>query len=176
MKRVLGLLALGALTPMLQGVAADVLSVRWCPDLGLLLVVAIALCWRNAAGGVALAAVLGYATDLLSGSLFGQHALLRVFAFGAARFGSRHLNLRGALPRAIFVALLTVANALLLGVTSNFFAAGTGAGLVPTGDLLPHALMNALFAPLAVYVTERVVALLGDDDSSRRLLLIETGR
>jgi rod shape-determining protein MreD len=169
----LAFVLLGALTLMLQGVAASVLPTRFCPDLGFLLVIAVGLCWRSTTGGLLLAALLGYLTDLLSGSLLGQHMLLRIAAFVAARFASRHLNLRGPRPQAVFVAALTVANALGLVVLTAFFAPAVGLGPVALGDLLPHALVNALFAPGVAMVTQRLVSRLGDDPGAQRLLPLE---
>ena len=124
-KRVLGLLGLGAVALTLQGAVASFLPARFCPDLGFLLVVALGLCWRSAVGGVCVAGAIGYTTDLLSGSLLGQHALLRLAAYAVARFGNRHLNLRGALPQAVFVAVLTCANAFAMALLTSFFSPGT---------------------------------------------------
>jgi rod shape-determining protein MreD len=176
-KRVLGLLALAAVALSLQGAVASFVPARFCPDLGFLLVVALGLVWRSAVGGICVAAVIGFATDLLSGALLGQHALLRLAAWATARFGSRHLNLRGPLPQAAFVAALSVANALALALLSSFFSPGSGAGIFALREVLPQALVNALFAPLVAWVAERAVARLGDEDPGQRLLpLASRGR
>ena len=105
MKLFAGILGLGTLAAILQGVAGTFLAQRFVPDLGFLLAVALGLSWRGLAGGVALVAFLGYLTDLLSGSILGQHVILRMFVFAAARLGSRHLSLIGAMPRALFPTL-----------------------------------------------------------------------
>ena len=170
MKRVLGLLGLGVVALMLQGAVASFLPARFCPDLGFLLVVALGLCWRSVVGGVCVAGAIGYTTDLLSGSLLGQHALLRLAAYAVARFGNRHLNLRGALPQAVFVAVLTCANAFAMALLTSFFSPGTGVGMVALRELLPQAVANALFAPLIALVTARTVARLGDEDGGQRVL------
>ena len=174
MKPALGLLALGALAAMLQGAATAVVPARWFPDLGLLLVVAIALSWRSPVGGLLLAAVSGYAADLLSGSLLGQHALLRVLVYGAARLASRHLNLRSPLPQVTFVAGVSVANTLLLSALSAFFIAVPVAGSVAASALLIHAGINGVFAPFVSAGVARLVARLTDEDGGRRLLRLET--
>jgi rod shape-determining protein MreD len=176
-KRVLGLLGLGAAALAVQGAVATFLPARLLPDLGFLLVIALGLCWRSAVGGVCVSAMIGFATDLLSGSLLGQHALLRMVVYTAARLGSRHLNLRGALPQAVFVAALTVANAVGLAVLTSFFSPGAGVGIGALRELLPQALVNALFAPLVAHATARAVARLGDEDSGQRLLpMTQRGR
>ena len=173
----LGLLALGAGALTLQGAVASFVSARFCPDLGFLFVVALGLVWRSIVGGICVAAAVGFATDLLSGALLGQHALLRLAAWATSRFGSRHLNLRGPLPQAAFVAGLTAANAVALALLTSFFSPGSGAGIVALRELLPQALANALFAPLVAFVTERAVVRLGDEEAGQRLLpLASRGR
>lgn len=172
MRRVLGLTAVGLLAPVLQGTLAAFVPARFLPDLGFLFVVAIGLYWRSPAGGVLVAALLGFATDLLSGSLLGQHALLRIAAFGAARVFSRQLNLRGVLPQAIFVALLTAANALGIVALTAFFASDAGFAALLRG-LPAQAVANALCVPFVARLTQRVLELLGDEESGRRLLRLE---
>lgn len=173
MKRVLALLVVGTLAAMLQGAAARFVPARFCPDLGFLIAIAIGLCWRSTTGGLVVAASLGYVADLLSGSLLGQHALLRVLAFGAARLPSRNLNLRGPLPQAIFVAALTAANALAVGALTAFFWPGAGFGVAALGDLPTHACVNAVAAPFVTHATEGLLGRLGDEEAGRRLLRLE---
>lgn len=173
MKPVLVILVLGALAPMIQGVAGAVIPARFFPDLALLFTLALGLCWRGTGGGLLLAASLGYLTDLLSGALLGQHVLLRVLAFGAARLGARQLNLRGPLPLASFAFGLTLANALALGGLTEFFSSGLGGGLAAPADLWSQALINAVCAPFAVRGMEWLLARLSPDESGRRLLSLE---
>jgi rod shape-determining protein MreD len=170
------LLLIGALAVMVQGAAAGWMEQRAVPDLGLLIVVALGTRWRSLASGIVLAALIGYLADLMSGSLLGQHALLRMLAFAAARVGSRSLNLRGALPQAVFVGILTLLNALGVAVLTAFFAPDAGFGLASAGALLTHAGVNAVFAPLVALGTDRVLGLVSDDDAGRRLLRIEPRR
>jgi rod shape-determining protein MreD len=170
LKRVLALLAIGALAPMVQGAVGTFIPLHYLPDLGLLLVVGLGLCWRSTAGGLVLSATLGLIADLLSGSLFGQHMLLRIFAFGAARACSQKLNLRGVIPRAIFVSVLTVATTLGTGVLTSFFAAGPGVDGEMLRELVPHALINGAFAPLGVWFVERISSWFSDVDAGHQLL------
>lgn len=173
MKQGLVLLALGVVALMVQGVVTQVLPAYWVPDFGLLLVVAIALGLRGAASGVVLAALLGYTTDLLSGSLLGQHALLRMTAYGVARFGSARLNLRGPLPQALFVGFLSVAHALGLWGLFAFFVADTGSSLLTLRELLLHALVNGIAAPFVSQAIGALLDRLGDDDASQRPMRLE---
>jgi rod shape-determining protein MreD len=143
------------------------------PDLGFLIVIAIGLHWRSTAGGLVISAALGFVADLLSGSLLGEYALLRLLTFGVARSASRRLNLRGSLPQAIFVLFFTAVNALGIALLNTFFTSGGGFDMVALRDLLPHALVNALFAPLVSRIVEAVATSLGDDESGRRMLHLE---
>jgi rod shape-determining protein MreD len=167
------MLLIGFAAPMVQGAANTFIPARFTPELGFLIVIAVGLHWRSAAGGLVISAVLGFVADLLSGSLLGEQALLRLMAFGVARSASRHLNLRGSLPQAIFVLFFTAVNALGIGLLNTFFASGGGFDMVMLRDLLPHASINALFAPLVFRVVEAVATTLGDDEGGRRLLPLE---
>ncbi len=173
MKRIFALLAIGALAPMIQGAAGTFVPLRYCPDLGLLLVVGLGLCWRSTTGGVVLSAALGFIADLLSGSLLGQHTLLRIFAFGAARACSQQLNLRGAIPQAIFVVVLTVVTALGTGALTAFFDAGPGVDGEMLRELIPHALINGAFAPLGVWLIERISNWLNEIEGGHQLLQLQ---
>jgi rod shape-determining protein MreD len=163
MKRGLALVAVGILALGIQGGLATLLPRGYCPDLGLLAVLAIGLQWRGMASGMVIAAVLGYSADLLSGSLFGAHALLRILLFCCAYLARRQLNLRGAAPLAVFVAGMTVIYSLgLLGLTS-FFSAGEGLRWSEFGALLPQVVVNALTAPLVARGIDWLWDKLGDD-------------
>jgi len=170
LKRAFALLAIGALAPMIQGAIGAFIPLQYCPDLGLLLVVGLGLCWRSTAGGVVLSATLGFVADLLSGSLLGQHMLLRIFAFGAARACSRQLNLRGVIPRATFVAALSAASGLGTGALTAFFGVGPGVDAQLLRELLPHALINGAFAPLGVWLVERISNWLSEAEAGQQLL------
>jgi cell shape-determining protein MreD len=164
---------LGVLATMTQGALAAFLPPPWCPDLGLLVVVALGLYWQSVVGGFALATALGYVADLLSGTLLGQHALLRMMAYAAARVCGSHFNLRGPLPQMVFVAFLTLAHAVVLAGTTAFFVPQLGFKLPAVGALAAHALANALCAPLMTGLVGRLVSRLGSDDGGRRLLDLE---
>lgn len=171
MKRALVLAGLSLLALIVQASAGRVLAPQWCPDLGLLVVVGFGVALRSAATGVALAALVGYLSDLLSGSLLGQHMLLRMGAFAAARIGSRRLNLRGAAPLAIFAAALSVGHALGLGALVAFFASGAAPPWPPVGDFVAQALVNGLLAPLVAAGVTWVCQALGDEEGARLMRL-----
>ena len=171
MKRALALAVLSLLVLIVQASAGRVLAPQWCPDLGLLVVVGFGLSLRNAATGTALAALVGYLSDLLSGSLLGQHMLLRMGAFGAARIGSRRLNLRGPVPLAIFAAVLSAAHGLALWALVTFFASGSTPPWPPVGDFFAQALVSGLLAPLVAAGVAWACQLLGDEEGARLMRL-----
>jgi cell shape-determining protein MreD len=92
----------GLLTLLLQGALAMIIPPPWCPDLLLLAVISIGLRWWGLARGLVLAYLLGFAADILSGSLVGSHALLGMLAFMSAVLAGRQLNLKGTLSLAVF--------------------------------------------------------------------------
>ena len=171
MKRALVLAGLAFVALVVQAVAARVVPAQWCPDLGLLIVVGLGLALRSPATGVVLSAVVGYLSDLLSGSLLGQHMLLRMCAFGAARVGSRRLNLRGPVPLAIFTAALSAGHGLALWALVAFFASGTAPSPPPVVDFAAQALVNGLLAPLVAACVARLCQALGDEEGARLMRL-----
>jgi len=172
-KRAVALLAFGIAAILAQGVVNIFVPARFTPDLSLLVVVGVGLHWGGASGGAAIATLLGFSADLLSGSLFGEHALLRLLEFCAARFASRHLNLRGPIPQAVFVMVLTAANAFGVGLLNSFFTSRGGIDVVMLRYVVPHAFANALFAPLLSRLVERLIDFFGDEEGGRRLLRLE---
>jgi rod shape-determining protein MreD len=176
MRRAAALLVLGIGCLVLQGAAATVAPPPYCPDLALLVVLGMGLRWEGLPSGFGLAAALGYATDVLSGSLLGQHVLLRLFAFAGAHLGSRQLNLRGPLPLALFAAGVTVAYGIGLLALTRFFATPAAASWSWGIDLIQHALVNAIFAPWVSSAVERVSAWTGEDEAGRRPLRLDPRR
>jgi rod shape-determining protein MreD len=170
-KRALVLAGLSFVALVVQAAATRVVAAQWCPDLGLLIVVAFGLALRSPATGVVLAAVVGYLSDLLSGSLLGQHMLLRMFAFAAARVGSRRLNLRGPVPLAIFTAALSAGHGVALWALAAFFASGPAPALPPAGDFVAQAVVNGLLAPFVAAVVVRLCQALGDEEGARLMRL-----
>ncbi len=171
MKAPLALVLIGLVALFAQGVAALFVAPTWIPNLGLLLVVAGAIGLRSPASGVLVSGLLGYATDCLSGSLLGQHMLLSLGAFGAARVAATQLNLCGPIPQATFVAFLAGAHAGALWALSAFFGGSLGPPLLSFSELLTHALVSALAAPLVIELVVRTLAHLSGDDGQRTLRL-----
>jgi rod shape-determining protein MreD len=173
MRVALALLALGLLTTISQGGIATFLPPPYCPDFAFLVVLAIGLLWKPLIGGMLVVAFLGYGADLLSGSLFGQHALLRLIVFLIARAASRRVNIRGALPVAIFAAGATLFYSLALLLVTAFYSGPASVSWSWLSDSLRHALVNGLLAPMVLGVARRLIALLDETESSRRSLRLE---
>ena len=171
MKPALALGCLAALALLGQGVAALWVPARLVPDVGLLLVVGAAIGLRSAPAGVLFSALLGYATDCLSGALLGQHMLLALAAYGVARSGATRLNLRGPLPLAIFVTVLTVTHAFALWVLAAFVAGPLGFAPMAPSQVLAHGLVTGIAAPFVTELVARLLAWLGDDEGQRPLRL-----
>jgi len=170
-KRALALAGLAFAGLVAQAGVARVLPAPWCPDLGLLFVVGFGLSLRRAATGLVLSALVGYLCDLLSGSLLGQHMLLRMGAFGAARIGSRRFNLRGPAPLAIFSAGLCAVNGLATWALAAFFAPGEAPPLPPASEFAVQALLAGVLAPVVVVVVTWVCQALGDEEGARLMRL-----
>jgi len=167
MKRPLGLLAGGLVCAWLQGTLAGLAPAPWLPDLVLLWAIggAVAVPIGEA---LLVAATLGYAADVLSGALLGQHALLLVMACAATRGASVQLHLGRTAPRLALVAGLSVLyHAGHAGLVLLF-----GGGGVPGGLLLRHAAapigLNALVGPAVLALAESWAELLAREDEGVR--------
>lgn len=171
MKRVSALAGLAFAALVLQAAVARILPPQWCPDLGLLVVVGLGLGMRNATTGVVLAALVGYLSDALSGSLLGQHMLLHMAAFAAARIGTRQLNLRGPAPLAVFTAGLSAGYLLALWAIVVFFARGAEPSLPAIHDFVAQALVNGLLGPIVAPAVAWVSLTLGDEEGARLMRL-----
>jgi rod shape-determining protein MreD len=172
-KRILGVLAVGLVVLALQGALATFLPPALCPDLGLLYVIAIALCWEGAASGLVVAALLGYVADLVSGSMFGQHALLRLLVFGSSYLASRKINMKGALPLVSFAAAVCVAYALGAGFLTAFFWGDEMLRPRWLVDVLLHVVATAVLAPWVTSAVARLWAWLGDESAGRTSLQLD---
>jgi cell shape-determining protein MreD len=164
----------GLLTLLLQGALAMIIPPPWCPDLLLLAVISIGLRWWGLARGLVLAYLLGFAADILSGSLVGSHALLGMLAFMSAVLAGRQLNLKGTLSLAVFGWAVSFFYGLALYAISSVFLGGMELSLRWLVENFVHASVNGLLTPLAFEIFSRLAVWAGADDSSERALYIET--
>ena len=176
MKPLAAIFALAFGIPVLQGALARFLPPAFCPDLALLAVLALALAWRNTATGLVLAAICGFVVDLYSGALRGQHALLSLLAFGAARALSVHVSLIGVLPLMTCAAAVTVVHAIgVVGLTA-FFTPDAEFSLPRFWVVVPRVAVNAISAPAVSWVVAGLVSWVAGEDVGRRPLRIATRR
>ncbi len=173
MRGLLSLLLLGMAVLVVQGTLATFLPVYLLPDLVFLVVVGAAIA-MGGVEGLAAAALLGWAMDLVSGALLGQHALLLALAYTTTRIANLQLNLLRALPRVAFVAGLSLAYDLGHAGLGHLFAGATAPGWTFAGHALTHAAANALCAPAGLLAVQQTAALLSrDEEGGRRTLRVE---
>jgi len=173
MRAGLALLALGIAALLVQGGLATFLPPPYCPDLAFLVVICIGLVWDHPVAGLVVASLLGYSADLLSGSLFGQHAFLRLLVFVGARVASRRVNIRGSLPLACFAAGFTLVYGFSLLAVTDFFTGVSGLSWGVMGDLLRHALVNGLCVSFVLALTQRLLGWLDEAERARRPMRLE---
>jgi rod shape-determining protein MreD len=164
----LALLAMGIAALIIQGAIARFIPAPFCPDLALLVVIGLGLRWPRPTTGVLIAVVLGFSMDLVSGSLMGQHALLRLFVFAGAFVASHQLNLSGSMPVITLTFATTVLYSMGLGATSSFFLGSAGGGFGWVMEAAWHGAVNALLANVVVAMVARVLDWTSDDEGSRR--------
>ena len=168
MKTFFALLGVGLLALILQGAIARTISPPWCPDLAWLVVVAAGLRWPSVLAGVCLAVILGYSMDLVSGSLMGQHALMRLLTFLAAAVVSRQLDLSGSVAVSILVFGMTMFYGIAMVGVLTFFVGAEGIGLPVLADAFCHALANVVAMGPVLSLVERLLIRLSDEEIGRR--------
>ena len=168
MKTPLALFVLGMGALVVQGAFARVIPPPWCPDLAWLVVIGIGLRWPSWLPGAVLAVALGYGMDLVSGSLLGQHALLRLLSFLAAAIAARQLDLSGGLPVALLVLSMTVVYGLATVSMLSLLVDASWRGLEVLGSAFAHGLVNMLAAGPMISLVERVLARFSDEEVGRR--------
>ncbi|MBJ19256.1 MAG: hypothetical protein GY910_04295 [bacterium] len=168
MKSGIAVLLLGLAMLIVQGAIARAIAPPWCPDLAWLVVVGIGLRWPSFLPGVFLAVTLGYSMDLVSGSLMGQHALLRLITYLAAALAARQLDLSGGFPVAIFVVAMTLFYGLATMTMLSFFVGAAWLGFDMLGAVLAHAIVNMLVAGPVISLVERLLARFSDEEVGRR--------
>jgi rod shape-determining protein MreD len=175
-RRPVGLLVLGLAALLVQGTLATFAPVFALPDLVFLTVVGVAIA-AGGAEGLLVSAALGYAMDLLTGALLGQHALLLVTAYAVTRVANLRLNLMRPVPRVAFIAALTLAYDLGHAGLARLMSGAADIDWNFARNLLVHAAVNAACAPMGVALVQRAAALLaGEEEGARMRLHVEPRR
>lgn len=168
MKSTLAVLALGLLALAVQGALARAIAPPWCPDLAWLVVFAVGLRWPGFLSGFLISALLGFAMDAVSGSLVGQHAVLRVFSYLAAAVASRQLDLSGGIPIALTTLALSVAYGFGVVATRAVFLGPEPIGVEIFALAVAQGVVNMLCALPIVGLVERIVSRFADEELARR--------
>lgn len=171
MRLFLSFLLMGVLLMISQGALARWLPPPFCPDFGLLVVICLGLRWPNLLSGLILVGLLGFSADLLSGSLMGQQAFLRILVFMLAYIVGRQFNIKGSLPLMGFVAGVSFLYGVALYLLTLFFiGSGVGSGAGWLVDDVWHSLVNAAVAPTIDLLCTRIFLwVLGDEVNERSL-------
>ena len=153
-----------------QGTLASLFPRAMVPDLTLVATVAVAVTARPLAG-LCFAAGIGFGADILSGALLGQHALMRLVVFAAARLLGAQFDLRQRIPLAIFVAVLSCVDAFGLWALGRVFQEGSIFGLEGVLIVLARAFGAALLAPGASRLFGTLQERLEEGDTRREVRL-----
>jgi len=170
-KSILAVLLLGFTALIVQGALARTIPPPWCPDLAWLVVIGVGLRWPGFLSGMFVAVPLGYGMDLLSGSLMGQHAFMRLISYLMAAMAARQLDLSGGPAVAIFVFGMTFLYGLGIVATLSFFVGSGVIGFDVLTSALGHAIANVIAAGPMISLVERVLARFSDEEVSRRGML-----
>lgn len=168
MKSAFAAIGLGLAALIFQGALARTISPPWCPDLAWLVVVGVGLRWPGFLSGLFVAAPLGFAMDLVSGSLMGQHALMRILSYLTAALASRQLDLSGGLSVSIFVFSLSLAYGAGIAATLSFFVGSNVVGFDLVGMTFAHAVVNTIAAGPMIRLVERIITRFSDEEIARR--------
>jgi rod shape-determining protein MreD len=167
-KSTLAVVVLGLLALVVQGAIARAISPPWCPDFAWLVVVGIGLRWPGFLSGLLLSGLLGFAMDAVSGSLIGQHALLRLVSYLVAAVASRQLDLSGGIPIALLTFSLSVAYGFGIVATRSMFLGPEPIALEVVAVAIAHGFVNMLCAGPVVGFVERIVNRFADEELTRR--------
>lgn len=159
---------------ILQSSVTVILPEVLIPDLVLLVVISSAVL-VSPAQGLLVASGVGYAVDILSGSLFGHHALLRLFVFVIAYFTSRKFHLTRPLNLLVFVLIISLVDSIGTVLLSKIFK---GAFLIGTFEIYVagiRALLNAVSALVVLATVKAFFAFLTRRDDQTKASKIGAG-
>ncbi|MFP6654422.1 MAG: hypothetical protein VCB25_02265 [Myxococcota bacterium] len=175
MKSFVAVLLLGLAALVVQGALARTIPPPWCPDLAWLVVVGVGLRWPGFLSGLMVSLPLGYAMDLLSGSLMGQHALMRLISYLTAAVASRQLDMSGKRSVAIFVVGMTFIYALGIAGTGSLFAGSSPLGWDVLSSTLAHAMANLVAAGPMIAMVDWIITFSTDEEAGRQAPIALSG-
>lgn len=167
------LLVSGCLALMAAGAAAIAVPVQYLPNVSLLATIAAALV-LGPGPGLIVAALLGLSADVLTGTLLGQQAMLRVIEFAITRMFASQLDLRQVLPLMVFAFCLSLVDSALLVTQSRFFL-NLGFQFGEAWSAVIRAGVNGLLAPWAGGAARGLTRRL-EEREARREMHLDRGR
>jgi rod shape-determining protein MreD len=170
MRATLALLALGWLAVLAQGGLAQLVPAAVVPDLSLLLTLAAALV-IGPAQGLIVATGVGLGADMVSGTLLGQLACLRLLELVVTRAIAGQLDLRRGLPLAVFAFALVGIDGLGQAGLSRLFLGDFPFLPADLVTLAVRAAVTAPFAPMAHALVRRLSERLEEGDARREMRL-----
>ena len=144
------------------------------PDLSLLGALAAALV-LGPAEGLIVACVLGFGADMVSGSMMGQHAFVRVIEFAVVRGFAGQLDLRRIAPQIVVGFALSLLDAALMAGVSLLFIPSFAVAWSALGGLTARATMTGIAAPFVGRLARTVTEWLSETEA-RREMRLETRR
>ena len=175
MREALVLFAAGVIGLALESALLAHLPFAAVPALSLLFPVAAALL-LGPASGLVVSAGLGFGADMLSSSLLGQHAFLRLLEFVIVRAATGQFDLVRPIPFALFAFAVALADAAGSAGLIAFFLGAFAPDPRGLGLVALRALTTAAAAPLVLALARRVVAWGSGDLDGRREMRLETKR
>ena len=129
------------------------------PDLIIIMVAYLGI-FQGSVRGVFLAAILGYLTDTLSGSIIGLFTFLRIITFFLTKLACENLYLKNTFSQIILIIMLSIIDGILL--LSTLYAFGSVENLWGfVARLLPfQAVLNGMFGPLIFLILNKTELLL----------------
>lgn len=106
--------------------------------------------------------------DAVSGSLVGQHALLRVVTYLAAAIAGRQLDLSSGVSIALLTFALSLAYGFGIVATRSVFLGPESIGLEIVAIAVAQGFVNMVCASPIVGIVERIVNRFADEEMSRR--------
>lgn len=174
MREPLTLLALGLFALVVESALLASLPAAIVPSFSLLLPIAAALLLPPTAG-LLVAVSLGFGADVLSGSLLGMHAFVRLGEFVTVRALASQLDLVRPLPFAIFALGLALLDAAASAGVLRFFLGEFIPSREELSSVALRVLVTAAAAPLALFAA-RVTTAWGSLDEARREMRLDTKR
>jgi rod shape-determining protein MreD len=158
-------LFLGLLLIVLQGESYHFLGFiaakGFRPSLLIPLLVFLGVTETNLALGAAVAFLLGYVLDVLSGAPIGLYTFSSVAVLALSRIAGVRIVTQGGIARALLAGAFDALSAVIVLILLAIFGKSPWVPRSLARTILPHALATIVFAPLVFRAATKVQMLLG---------------